>query len=107
MVCTCLSGWSKVPAHTRSRPCSGLSMRSSLSIPALAFLALALAGCEVQPVVSNIAPPPAVQVETPAAETTVAETTVAETMVGEVVVAAMAVATTAAEEAVMLTSSFA
>ncbi|GIS12325.1 MAG: hypothetical protein CM15mP115_14760 [Alphaproteobacteria bacterium] len=79
MVCTCLSGWSKVPARTRSRPCSGLSMRSSLPIPALAFLALALAGCEVQPVVSNIAPPPAVQAETPAAETTVAETTVAET----------------------------
>gem|GEM_PF-3431038 len=74
-----MSGWSKVPARTRSRPCSGLSMRSSLPIPALAFLALALAGCEVQPVVSNIAPPPAVQVETPAAETTVAETTVAET----------------------------
>ena len=49
-------------------------MRSSLPIPALAFLALALAGCEVQPVVSNIAPPPAVQAETPAAETTVAET---------------------------------
>ena len=79
MVCTCLSGWSKVPARTRSRPCSGLSMRSSLPIPALAFLALALAGCEVQPVVSNIAPPPAVQAETPAAETAVAETTVAET----------------------------
>ncbi|MEC8365945.1 MAG: hypothetical protein VXZ74_01115, partial [Pseudomonadota bacterium] len=58
-------------------------MRSSLPIPALAFLALALAGCEVQPVVSNIAPPPAVQVETPAAETTVAETTVAETTVAE------------------------
>ena len=54
-------------------------MRSILPIPALAFLALALAGCEVQPVVSNIAPPPAVQAETPAAETTVAETTVAET----------------------------
>ena len=83
MVCTCLSGWSKVPARTRSRPCSGLSMRSSLPIPALAFLALALAGCEVQPVVSNIAPPPAVQAETPAAETTVAETTVAETTVAE------------------------
>ena len=79
MVCTCLSGWSKVPARTRSRPCSGLSMRSSLPIPALAFLALALAGCEVQPVVSNITPPPAVQAETPAAETAVAETTVAET----------------------------
>ena len=74
-----MSGWSKVPARTRSRPCSGLSMRSSLPIPALAFLALALAGCEVQPVVSNITPPPAVQAETPAAETTVAETTVAET----------------------------
>ena len=54
-------------------------MRSSLPIPALAFLALALAGCEMQPVVSNIATPPAVQAETPAAETTVAETTVAET----------------------------
>ena len=54
-------------------------MRSSLPIPALAFIALTLAGCEVQPVVSNIAPPPAVQAETPAAETTVAETTVAET----------------------------
>ena len=74
-----MSGWSKVPARTRSRPCSGLSMRSSLPIPALAFLALALAGCEVQPVVSNITPPPAVQAETPAAETAVAETTVAET----------------------------
>ena len=37
----------------------------------------------MQPVVSNIAPPPAVQVETPAAETTVAETTVAETTVAE------------------------
>ena len=74
-----MSGWSKVPARTRSRPCSGLSMRSILPIPALAFLALALAGCEVQPVVSNITPPPAVQAETPAAETAVAETTVAET----------------------------
>ena len=78
MGCTCVSSWSKALAKTRSRPCSGLSMRSSLPIPALAFLALALAGCEVQPVVSNIAPPPAVQAETPAADTTVAETTVAE-----------------------------
>ena len=74
MVCTCLSGWSKVPARTRSRPRSGLSMRSSLPIPALAFLALALAGCEVQPVISNIAPPPTVQAELPTAEKTVAET---------------------------------
>ena len=49
-------------------------MRSSLPIPALAFLALALAGCEMQPVVSNIAPPPAVEAETPTAETKVAET---------------------------------
>ena len=49
-------------------------MRSSLPIPALAFLALALAGCEVQPIISNIAPPPAVQAEMPTAETTVAET---------------------------------
>ena len=79
MVCTCLSGWSKVPARTRSRPFSGPFMRFSLPIPALAFLALALVGCEVHPVVSNIAPPPAVQIETPTAETTVAELTVAKT----------------------------
>ena len=49
-------------------------MRSSLPIPALAFLALALAGCEVQPVVSNITPPPAVQTEITVANTTTAET---------------------------------
>ena len=79
VVCTCLSGWSKVPARTRSRPCSGLFMRSCLPIPALAVLALALAGCEVQPVVSNPAPPPAVQAETPTVETPLAETKVAET----------------------------
>ena len=83
MVCTCLSGWSKVPARTRSRPCSGLFMRSCLPIPALAVLALALAGCEVQPVVSNPAPPPAVQTETPIAETPIAETPVTETPVAE------------------------
>ena len=83
MVCTCLSGWSKVPARTCSRPCSGLFMRSCLPIPALAVLALALAGCEVQPVVSNPAPPPAVQTETPIAETPIAETPVTETPVAE------------------------
>jgi len=54
-------------------------MRSSLPIPALAILALALAACEVQPVVSNITPPPAVQAETPATEITVTETNLAET----------------------------
>ena len=79
MICTCLSGWSKVPARIRSRPCSGLFMRSSLPIPALAFLALALSGCEVQPVVSNVTPPPAVQAVTPPAETIVTKTTVTET----------------------------
>ena len=77
MVCACLSGWSKVPARTRSHPCSGLFMRSCLPIPALTVLALA--GCEVQPVVSNPAPPPAVQAETPTVERPLAETTVAET----------------------------
>ena len=59
MVCTSVPGWSKVPARTRSRPCSGLFMRSRLPIPAIAFLALTLAGCEIQPVVSNPSPPSA------------------------------------------------
>ena len=58
-------------------------MRSCLPIPALAVLALALAGCEVQPVVSNPAPPPAVQTEAPIAETPITETLVAETPVAE------------------------